>query len=385
VSESGYRIIRLIFGFTLVELLVVIAIIGILIALLLPAVQAAREAARRMQCTNNLKQIALGCHNHADAYKERLPVGAREWTFLTWSTFILPFVEQQALYSTMKVQYDGVSDSGVERGRYSHPENYTAWHNASVNCYNCPSDEKNIGHMENPAAPNEIRQGPKVSYLACGGQTAVGALTPSGLPTGVTVDASYGWLDNYFGNYGGDSFGAPTGDVLPQKGALFGAIAVNGTLPSDAAGRAKAFAPPAGQVSLSMATDGLSNTVMFSETFQTPSNTSISTTSSDLRGYTYRGAMGAFFSTYWEPNSRQPDAVWQYSSCHFRFNLGDTSKYRCTTFMGYVAQHTARSNHTGGVNSAFGDGSVHFISDTISRSVWRPLGAAKDGLSVSVP
>jgi len=88
-------------GFTLVELLVVIAIIGILIALLLPAVQAAREAARRSQCTNNLKQICLAVHNYHDTYKS-FPTGhimnpgpGRGWA---WSAMILPFVEQKPLH-----------------------------------------------------------------------------------------------------------------------------------------------------------------------------------------------------------------------------------------------------------------------------------------------
>src|SRR4051794_21681889 len=91
-------------GFTLVELLVVIAIIGILVALLLPAIQAAREAARRSQCQNHLKQLGLACLNYESA-KKRLPQGfisqpsgVEAWA---WSTFILPYIEEQALYDRL--------------------------------------------------------------------------------------------------------------------------------------------------------------------------------------------------------------------------------------------------------------------------------------------
>ena len=89
-------------GFTLVELLVVIAIIGTLVALLLPAVQAAREAARRSQCTNNLKQLALAAHNFHDTNRKFpssvRPAGLTPLPRIAGLTFLLPFIEQQAAY-----------------------------------------------------------------------------------------------------------------------------------------------------------------------------------------------------------------------------------------------------------------------------------------------
>ena len=120
-------------GFTLVELLVVIAIIGVLIALLLPAVQQAREAARRMQCSNQLKQLGLALHNYHDTH-QAFPYGARTKAddpdgsdLMGWHVPILPFIEQKAVYdqSDMTVNYHTGVNAGLGR--------------IKIEAYHCPS------------------------------------------------------------------------------------------------------------------------------------------------------------------------------------------------------------------------------------------------------
>lgn len=99
-------------GFTLIELLVVIAIIAVLIALLLPAVQQAREAARRSQCKNNLKQIGLALHNYHDVYNS-FPVGSIGGARHSWALAILPMIDQQNIYNQLTL---GPVDSGYPQG-----------------------------------------------------------------------------------------------------------------------------------------------------------------------------------------------------------------------------------------------------------------------------
>src|SRR4051812_28529516 len=120
-------------GFTLVELLVVIAIIGVLVALLLPAVQAAREAARRMQCQNNLKQMGLGLHSFHDSYNRFPPCGERNTTNRWgWQVAILPYIEQNNLYQQL-----GSPDINTTA---SMPFPATTILQSKINTYRCPSD-----------------------------------------------------------------------------------------------------------------------------------------------------------------------------------------------------------------------------------------------------
>jgi len=152
-------------AFTLVELLVVIAIIGVLVALLLPAVQAAREAARRMSCTNNLKQLGLGMHNHHGAFQE-LPPGVQAAWGHSWSLHVLPFIEQQALYDVCPTPFN---DSGAWTGTDARSLGLQSLATTAVPAFRCPSspmddrEANDVNGLANRATSN---------YLACAGGDA---------------------------------------------------------------------------------------------------------------------------------------------------------------------------------------------------------------------
>ncbi|MDR0390979.1 MAG: DUF1559 domain-containing protein, partial [Planctomycetaceae bacterium] len=136
-------------AFTLVELLVVIAIIGLLIALLLPAVQAAREAARRMQCSSHMKQYLLALHNYHDANDAIPPakMGATDWGA---NFVLLPYLEQQA-------RFDQIKSAGITNPIDSSSSN-GAWWTEPVGIFLCPSDLQsvtpNVWHDKGPAKTN---------------------------------------------------------------------------------------------------------------------------------------------------------------------------------------------------------------------------------------
>jgi len=161
-------------GFTLVELLVVIAIIGVLIALLLPAVQQAREAARRMQCSNHLKQIALALHNHHDTFN-RFPSGYNPdsnsgWA---WGTMLLPFIEQGAMYDQLAPDQNPLDPSDAD---------VLALVQTPLAGYICPSDSGPVLN-EDTTPYGSTQKLARSNYLGIMGSQTVDESTDKGTGT----------------------------------------------------------------------------------------------------------------------------------------------------------------------------------------------------------
>lgn len=160
-------------AFTLVELLVVIAIIGILVALLLPAIQAAREAARRTQCANNFKQIGVAFHNHIST-KKSLPYGMLDnGGFWGWSMYLLPYVEEQGVYDKFTFKVGMYWSGPPSRNR----EACKTW----ISAFLCPTDPQAHSRMESDGIPISSATPNELAALGnmCGVSDSVKWLTPN--------------------------------------------------------------------------------------------------------------------------------------------------------------------------------------------------------------
>ena len=382
-ARTGSRL-----AFTIVELLVVIAIIGILMAILLPAVQAARESARRMQCTNNVKQISLAIHNFVSVnqgYPPGLPNcsphpsqwvsgGAQMGDYTAtcqgpnWASNIFDFLELPYF---------------ADRIRSCMIYNKHA-------CDDCEHDDAGGA----PGTGASTRRTPYV-YICPSAQSMTILFGSKGSP----VDGLGGYIDgsdsvaglenvakgNYAANFGRDTYvnsAVPVMAGMPgvlynhRNAGLFEVVPISlahSTGSSAEKGKFK-MAWQRG-VRLSDVTDGTSNTLMISEVKGRD-------TWRDVRGVWSCAAPGAStFTAKTPPNSSLPDTT---IGCDSSIPAGDPMKCEQNQTDGQLWA-AARSTHPGGVVAAMGDGSTRFFTNEIDLSVWQALSTRNGGDVASAP
>jgi prepilin-type N-terminal cleavage/methylation domain-containing protein/prepilin-type processing-associated H-X9-DG protein len=329
-------------GFTLIELLVVIAIIAVLIALLLPAVQSAREAARRAQCINNLKQIGLALHNYLSAGGS-FPMANTiaysdpgvQTTWGTWSAhaLMLGYIDNQPLYNAANFSWNCWYDVGYN-------VNSTVF-NARINSFLCPSDSK--------AGPLNTN-----NYVGSMG-TATNPWTTTG--------------SGIFSNWAAILIAAITDGTSNT-------IAFSEGLTSDALHSTKwRDGVAAGSGAQAVVDDANMNVAGVMADLQTCTqyfNAMSNIPGSEDKGYRWAtGSPGVtMFNTIVPPNSQ----TYPWGGC--RLDCGG-----CGFEFGQY--ENATSNHPGGCNVLFTDGSVSFIKNSIAMQTWWALGTKDDGEVVS--
>jgi prepilin-type N-terminal cleavage/methylation domain-containing protein/prepilin-type processing-associated H-X9-DG protein len=347
-------------AFTLVELLVVIAIIGVLVALLLPAVQAAREAARRSQCSNNLKQIGLGFANYESTYVRLPPASHIPWyptgknqnDFLdltvpfgpNWAVLLLPYVEQQGMYDqAAPMSYPGVPITIGSRPSNAN-QNWRILRNVEVKVYQCPSDGFRKQHYNDSS----------------------GAPTPADWARG-NYGATAAWED-------------------------YDHVANGNTQLTSSAGVMKGFtASPLMSANygarLAEVTDGLSNTIAAAELRSGKSPL-------DPRGVWALGLPGSSIVNAGRsalnptPNNILGDSgndgdEIQNCKKFWTSTIGSLDHLGCQKGGTAMNSATSRSLHPSIVNVVFADGSVRTISNNIAQQSWCLSISKDDGMTVS--
>jgi prepilin-type N-terminal cleavage/methylation domain-containing protein/prepilin-type processing-associated H-X9-DG protein len=353
-------------GFTLIELLVVIAIIAVLVGLLLPAVQKVREAAARMSCSNNLKQIGLATMNYESTYSQLPPRtgsvsvnGVQTGNDATTQVLIMPFVEQANKYNLFNPNYRSWNDTTLTAAATYTTDPVTglginqAFRTNDVKFFICPSDGSSTVRGANAlnTADTTIPEG-RLNYLASVGTTSTENSTA--ITRGIFTNGN---------SFKGNTIAAITDGT--SNTAMFAEVIRSTDWPHVSGTRTNTDIILDSSVATGSDTDARA---IPSCATGSPWSSTISYGGLEFDRYLYGMCL---YNHTLPPNWNIKQASGSQAATPGQYNCGDTA---------IVHFHVGASSfHTGGVNVVFADGSVHFISSTVDFPTWQALGSMAGG------